>query len=420
MNKELLYSYSLWFQNYFLDHGMHPDLAAVLNAVINFILITAVIYIIDLIVKKLIISAFRIFSNKTKTTFDDFLVVSNFPKFIAHIIPLLIAWSATPIVFREFSWVSKILLIGIKLTLIVLGVYVARSVLRTIKNYLHGKEKYKDKPLQSYLQVLMIFAWGIGIFMALSLLTGYSAISVASLGAVSAMILLIFKDTILGFVASIQISVNDNVRIGDWITFSKYGADGAVIEISLATVSVQNFDNTITTIPTFSLTSDSFQNWRGMQESGGRRIKRAIYIKQNSIKFLSIKEIEELKQIELIQPYLEHKRFQINKFNHSNEINDSLSINGKNQTNIGVFRAYIDAYLKENPAINKDMYMMVRHLAPTDKGIPLQILCFSYDKAWENYEAIQADLFDHLLAAVSYFHLEVFESPSGKDFDFKA
>ena len=235
------------------------------------------------------------------------------------------------------------------------------------------------------------------------------------MGAASAVLLLIFKDTILGFVASIQVSVNDIVRIGDWITFSKFGADGYVTEINLATVRVQNFDNTYTTIPTYSLIADSFQNWRGMQESKGRRIKRAIYIKQSSIKFLSSEDIERMKKIQLIKPYLEHREKEVSKYNRQAEANKQLLINGRNQTNLGVFRYYADAFLNENSAINKELFMMVRHLAPTDKGIPIEIFCFSHDKKWENYEHIQADIFDHLLAAVPYFDLEIFELPTGKD-----
>src|SRR5690606_14750653 len=239
--------------------------------------------------------------------------------------------------------------------------------------------------------------------------------SLTTLGAASAVILLIFKDTILGFVASIQVSVNDIVRIGDWITFSKYGADGYVTEINLATVRDQNFDNTINTIPTYSLIEDSFQNWRGMQESKGRRIKRSIFIKQSSIKFLSVEDIDRMKNIQLIKPYLVHRQRDVDKYNRLSEANKELLINGRNQTNLGVFRHYIDAYLNENTAINKELFLMVRHLGPTDKGIPVEIYCFSNDKRWQNYEHIQADIFDHLLAAIPYFDLEIFELPTGKD-----
>src|SRR5690606_35730668 len=190
----------------------------------------------------------------------------------------------------------------------------------------------------------------------------------------------------------------DLVRIGDWITFEKFGADGFVIEINLATVRVQNWDKTYTTIPTYSLISDSFQNWRGMEQSGGRRIKRSIYIKQSSIKFLSPEDLERFKKIELVKPYIEHRQRDIEKHNALKNVNREIQINGRNQTNLGVFRHYVDSYLDENSAINKDLSLMVRHLAPTDKGLPLELYCFSKDKRWVNYEHIQSDIFEHLLA----------------------
>ncbi|MAP54897.1 mechanosensitive ion channel domain-containing protein [Altibacter sp.] len=415
MDKETIIEYSCLLQNVFINEGMNPALATALNTLINIIIVGVVVFVLDIIIRKFIVQAFKAFSVKTKTTFDDYLVQSNFPRFIAHFVPLAVVWYLTPIVLLEYPFIQSIAWVAINIYLVILCALVVRSVLRTTRNYLQGKERYNDKPLDSYIQVLMIFVWGICLFLIINQLTGYSVTSLATLGAASAVILLIFKDTILGFVASIQVSVNDIVRIGDWITFSKYGADGYVTEINLATVRVQNFDNTYTTIPTYSLIADSFQNWRGMQESKGRRIKRSIYIKQNSIKFLSAEDLEELKKIQLIKPYIEHRQRDVEKYNRMVEADKSLLVNGRNQTNLGIFRKYADALLHENPAINKDLFLMVRHLAPTDKGIPIEIFCFSYDKNWENYEHIQADIFDHLLAAVPYFGLEVFESPSGSD-----
>ena len=222
-----------------------------------------------------------------------------------------------------------------------------------------------------------------------------------------------------GIIGSSMYCDNDTIQFKniDWITFSKYGADGYVTEINLATVRVQNFDNTYTTIPTYSLIADSFQNWRGMQESEGRRIKRSLFVKQNSVKFLSAEDLKDLSKIELIKPYLEHREKDVSRYNSVHNVDKSLLINGRNQTNLGVFRKYADAFLHENPAINKELFLMVRHLAPTDRGIPIEIFCFSHDKRWENYEHIQADIFDHLIAAMPYFGLELFEIPSGKDFE---
>lgn len=422
MNEETIKYYSCYFQEYFGKLGMNDMLALLLNILINCLILLALVYILDIAFRRIIIGSFKSLSNRTKTTLDDFLVRSNFPKNIAHFIPLIVVWWFIPIIFYEFPFVQKLILIVIDIYLIVLCVLIFRSIIRSTRNFLEENENFKDKPLESYSQLLMIFAWGIGIFFIINTLTGYSLVSLGTLGAASAVLLLIFKDTILGFVASIQVSVNDIVRIGDWITFSKFGADGTVTAINLATVKVQNFDNTYTTIPTYSLISDSFQNWRGMQESKGRRIKRAIYIKQNSIKLLSSEDVEQLKKIQLISQYIEHREKDVEKFNRQSEADKSLLINGRNQTNLGVFRKYADAYLHQNPAINKELFLMVRHLAPTDKGIPIEIFCYSYDKTWVNYEHIQANIFDHLLAAIPYFGLEIFELPTGQDFqgkDFK-
>jgi miniconductance mechanosensitive channel len=416
MNREHLIEYALWLRNLLVEQGVGPFWASVINTAVLIIVTALVAFLLDVIARKIIVQLFKAFSNRSKTTFDDFLVKSNFPRYVAHAFPLALVWYLIPVVFAAFKELERHIETLAEAYLVILCIYVFRSILRTTTNYLKTTNpKYADKPLESYVQVTMIFAWGAAIFFIINAITGYSIKSIATLSAVSAVILLIFKDTILGFVASIQVSVNDMVRIGDWITFSKFGADGLVTEITLAAVRVQNWDNTYTTIPTYSLISDSFQNWRGMQESNGRRIKRSLFIKQSSIKFLSSEDVERFKAIEMVRPYIEHRQIVIDKYNQRIGADKSLLINGRNQTNLGVYRKYLDAYLHESPAINKDMYLMVRHLNPTDKGIPIEIMCWSYDKVWKNYEAIQADLFDHFIAAAEYFDLEIFELPSGKD-----
>ena len=405
-----------FFEEFFVAHGMNATFAQYLNLLINLVVLTLIIFGINYVIKHFIIETFKLFTNKTKTTFDDFLIKSNFPKYIGRFLPLFVIYKVFPLIFSEFPDVLKIFYKLVDIYIIILIVWICRSMLRSTRNYLKTRPEFNDKPLESFSQIIMIFIWIIGLMFIFSSLTDKSVLGFAiSLGAASAVILLIFKDTILGLVASIQVSVNDIVRIGDWISFEKFGADGTVTEINLATVRVQNWDNTYTTIPTYSLISDSFQNWRGMQESPGRRIKRSVLIKQNSVKFLDHEDIEKLKKINLIAPYLENRQAEIDKFNESNNIDKSLLINGRNQTNLGVFRKYADSYLQEHSAVHKEMYLMVRHLAPTPNGIPLEILCFSRDKRWENYEYISADIFDHLIAAIPYFDLKLFEAPSGDD-----
>ena len=410
-----------YFQNFskaLIERGLDPYYADLLSVLINFALLVAILVLVDRILRKVVLEFFKAFTNKTKSTFDDYLILTNFPRYVAHIIPINIFKYVLAIMLHgsyplALGWANK----AINVYVIILVLKILRSVLRTSRSYFETKEKYHDKPLQSYVQVTMLFLWSLAAFFIILEIFDKEAGKLAlQLGTTSAVLLLIFKDTILGFVASIQVSINDIVRIGDWITFSKFGADGHVTEINLATVRVQNFDNTYTTIPTYSLIADSFQNWRGMQDSEGRRIKRAILIKQRSVRFLTAEDIEELKKIQLIAPYIEYREHDLERTNRVQNVDRSLLINGRNQTNLGIFRRYIDAFLHENPAINKDLFLMVRHLAPTPQGIPLEVFCFSKDKRWEVYEHIQADIFDHIIAAVPYFKLELFEDLSGSDF----
>jgi len=405
-----------FFEDLFLEYGMNAVLAQYLNLLINIVALTFIVFATNYVVKHFVIEAISAFTNRTKTTIDDFLIKSNFPRYIGRFLPIYIVYELFPLIFIDFPKILEFFFYTMKIYIIILVVWICRSVLRSTRNYLKTRSEFNDKPLESFSQIIMIFLWIIGLMFMFSVITGKSVIGFAiSLGAASAVILLIFKDTILGLVASIQVSVNDIVRIGDWITFQKFGADGTVTEINLATVRVQNWDNTYTTIPTYSLISDSFQNWRGMQESPGRRIKRSVYIKQNSVKFLGPEDIAKLKKIQLIAPYLENRQSEIDKYNETNNIDKSVLINGRNQTNLGIFRKYADSYLQDHSAIHKEMYLIVRHLAPTPNGIPLEILCFSRDKRWENFEYISADIFDHLIAAIPYFDLQLFEAPSGDD-----
>lgn len=400
-----------------VDMGLSSDWAAYINLAILFIGLLLLLLLLDFILRKVLIGLFSRLSLNSKTHFDDLLVKNRAPRNIAHIVPLLLLAKAIPTVFQDFPQIGGFLLKAIEVLGLFLFLWIVKSLLQTIRDFLKTLPNLKDKPIDSYIQVFMIFAWAIGLFFAFSIVTGVELWKfLTALGTASAVIILVFRDTILGFVASLQVSINDMVRIGDWITFEKYGADGDVIEINLATVKVQNFDKTITTIPTYALISDSFKNWRGMSNSGGRRIKRSLIIKQESIRFLDKNGLAKLKKIELLTEYLEKRGEAIETYNKENEVDKSLLINGRNLTNIGVFRKYVDAYINRHSGINKDMTIMVRQLQPSAQGIPLEIYAFSSDKRWQNYEYIMADIFDHLLAAVSFFDLEVFELPSSSSF----
>lgn len=399
----------------------HHSTLELFNLLIWLVLLILILFISDFVTKKIALTLFNRFASKTKTNFDDQLVKNKVPENFAHLIPVFITYELYRIILEDFSkyigFVSK----TIHIILIVLLIRLIRSVFFSIKEHLKTIPQSKDKPIDSYIQVGMIIVWTIGLLSVLGILTEVPFMHfITTLGAASAVILLVFKDTILGFVASIQVSVNDMVRIGDWVTFEKFGADGDVIEINLVTVKVQNFDNTITTIPTYFLISDSFKNWRGMTDSPGRRIKRSILIKQSGVRFLKEDQLAKYKQIELIHDYLVKRETEINAYNKNNEINKEVTINGRNLTNLGIFRKYTETYVNHHSAINKDLMIMVRQLQPTPQGIPIEVYAFSSDKRWENYEYIMADIFDHVLASVSYFDLEVFEYSSDRSFELDA
>ena len=406
-----------WLFDYLISVGTSTVTAKYLNMLALLLALLIVVFIIDFLVRRLLLTAFSRFAERSKSNFDDLMVANKVSRNIAHIIPLLIAIEFVPYVLIDFPYVENIIIKALEVFAIVLALWIVRSLLNTFKDYLKTLPRLKDKPIDSYIQVFMIFAWIGGIVYIFAILTGTEVWKfLTAFGAASAVILLIFKDTILGFVASIQVSINDMVRIGDWITFEKYGADGDVVEINLATVKVQNFDKTITTIPTYALISDSFKNWRGMTDSDGRRIKRALSVKLDSIKYLSKDEVDKLKNISLISKYLETRQKDIETYNTVNKIDKNLLLNGRNLTNIGVFRKYIDEYINQHSGINKDMMIMVRQLSPTSQGIPIEVYAFSADKRWKNYEYIMADIFDHLMASVSYFDLELFELPNHSSF----
>ena len=402
-----------FFYNYLQDFGLSNNTSKYLNLFFLITISLILIYLIDIITRKTFRSISIRIAKSSKTNFDDILITNKVPTNVAHLIPVLIFFELIPIIFFDFDYLKNFTSKLILIVSIIIALRIARSILNTLKDFLKKLPRFKDKPVDSYIQVFMIFAWFSGAILAFAIITDQSIWKFfTALGAASAIIILIFKDTILGFVASIQVSVNDMVRIGDWITFEKFGADGDVIEISLATVKVQNFDKTITTIPTYALISDSFKNWRGMVNSQGRRIKRALHIKIDSVHYLSNDEINNLKSIQLIESYLTNRQEKIDTFNEENNINKDLLLNGRNLTNIGVFRKYAESYIENHPAINKNMMIMVRQLAPTPQGLPIEIYAFSADKKWKNYEYIMADIFDHLLASVKYFNLEIFELPT--------
>ncbi|UUV22594.1 mechanosensitive ion channel family protein [Paenimyroides aestuarii] len=396
--------------------GLSSQAAHYVNTLLLLIIFSIVLYGIDFLLRRILMIILIKTIRKSKTRIDDFLIHNNVLKNLTHLIPLIIAKQSLPLIFTGFPQITFFTIKIVDVLIIITFTVLIKSIFYTLKDILHSRKRFSDKPLDSYFQVIAILLYMIGAILIFSELTGKNPTGLlTALGAASAIIILVFKDTILGFVASIQVSSNDMVRVGDWIEMPKYGADGDVLTINLSTVKIRNFDNTVTTIPTYALISDSFKNYRTMQKSGGRRIKRSLNIKMGSIRFLDSNEIEDLKRIKLIKSYIIERQQEINTYNLNHVDDPTMLVNGRRMTNIGLFREYVKRYLLNNSNIHKQFHLMVRHMQPTQHGLPIEIYAFTNTVDWLKYEGIMADIFDHILAVVPYFHLELFELPSAAD-----
>jgi len=353
---------------------------------------------------------------KSENHWDDALHHQKFFQRFFQLPPVVVLYASADMLFPPESMIAE-LIRRLAMTLFVLvGVWVLNALLRSAHDIYGKTERAKEKTIRAYLDAVRIAIFFLAGVFIVAILTDKSPYGILSvLGGFTVVLMLVFKDTILGFVAGIQLSAHDMVRVGDWLEMPKFGADGDVIEISIHTVKVQNWDKTISTIPTYALVNNSFKNWRGMSESGGRRIKRSLCIDMHSIHFCDETMLENFNRFSLLKDYLDARKKEIADHNQQHGVDDSQVINGRRQTNIGVFRAYVVAYLRNHPKIHQDMTFLVRQLEPTAQGLPVQIYVFSNDQAWSNYEAIQADIFDHLLAAVPEFGLKIFQYPSGHD-----
>ena len=402
---------------FFTSFGLSENIAHYVRLLTLLVLLSLLSFFFFWVTKKWVIPLFYKFFKKTSFTWDDILVEKNAFRKLAHITPALIIKIGAPILFRDFP--SSLSMVN-KLTdayLIFASVLIVVALLEVVESLFSKMPVFSDKPIGSYFQLGRIILYLVSAILILSVLLGKSPVYFLSVfGAMSAVVLLIFKDTILGFVSSIQMSANDMVRVGDWIEMPKFNADGDVIAINLNTVKVRNWDKTVTTIPTYFFTSDSFKNWRGMQESGGRRIKRSLNINVKSVKFVDATARESYKKIFLLKDYIETRQKEIEEFNSKYDFDSSVLINGRRMTNLGVFRHYVESYLKNHPKIHQGLTLLVRQLPLEDKGIPIEVYCFTKTTAWNEYEDIQADVFDHLLASASYFDLDVFQQVSGSDF----
>lgn len=398
--------------------NMGSELVNYLKAITLIVLVIALAWLADFLVKRVLVSIVSKTVQKTKNQWDDVLLKRRIFQRIAHWAPALIIYYSAHLIFSEISpQLVPFIQAIVKIYMLIILMLVVDGVLESAHDIYNKLPMASNRPIKGYIQLVKILFYFVGALFIVSIILNKDISKlIAGLGAMAAVLMLIFKDTILGLVASVQLSANNMVKPGDWVVLPKFGADGTVLEITLNTVKIQNWDKTITTVPTYAMVSESFSNWKGMEESGGRRIKRHINIDMNSVKYCSEELIEKFKQIKVLESYIKRKEEEIKQFNEEKGIDSKVLVNGRRMTNLGVFRAYVENYLKNHPHIHQEMTFLVRHLQPTEKGIPLEIYVFSKIQAWGDYEAIQADIFDHIIAAIPEFDLRVFQNPSGADF----
>jgi len=408
-----------WIESHLKDWGVNPVLTALWSSLILLLLLVASAIALNYLSRAILKGFLSRFSAHAKRNWLEVFTKKKILIRLTGIIPAIFLYATMPLAFPNgneddiLKWLRRLCIVYI-IAVVVRFIYASMDLIDTV--VLSVQSSRNKTALKGLVQILQIAALFVGAILIISTLIDRSPTALfAGLGASAAILMLVFKDLILGFVAGLRLSGEDTLRVGDWITVPKYGADGDVVEVSLGAVKVRNFDNTIVTIPPYALVSESFQNWRGMSESGGRRIKRAVYIDMSSVKFCTPQMLERYSKISLLKDYVESTERNLRAYNTEREIDDSVLVNGRRQTNLGVFRAYLERYLKNNPRIHQGMTCMVRQLQPTELGIPLELYCFTADTRWVEYENIQSDIFDHIIASIPEFNLAVFQSLSGQD-----
>lgn len=395
-----------------LKTGLSESWSTNISEIVVLLGLFLISYIAYLLTWKIVRRIFIPLFQKSKNQFDDILVKHRFFRRMSLLVPAIILFNFSGDTLSNFPRFESFLLTSIEIFFVLIVLLIVDSLLSTLNDYYDRFSFSKDHPIKGVVQIIKILSYIIGILAITGSLFDKDLSSLLiSLGTLSAVMMLIFKDPILGFVGGLQLIFNKMVSIGDWISMPKYGADGNILEINLTTVKVQNWDKTIVTLPTYSLISDSFQNWKGMETSGGRRIKRYISIDMDSVKFCSQEMLDKYKKIYFLKDYVTSKQKEVDDFNSKLGINKEITVNGRRQTNIGVFREYLKRYLDSRSDINKDMTFMVRQLQPTEKGIPVEVYVFTKTTAWIEYEGIMADIFDHIMAVIPEFDLKIYQFP---------
>jgi len=406
-----------FIENYIKPVGVDNWWDEILSRALVFAVILLIAFAIDRYVRHVVIFTIKKLTQRTKALWDDILFNERIVSYATKIIAPSIIFICTPIALESDTLIYELVR---RLCSIIIIIYLVKYIsgfASAVYEVYNKIEKYQGRPLKGMVQIVQIVTIFIAVIVIISILINKSPLTLlAGLGASAAILMLVFKDTIMGFVSGIQLTANDMLKVGDWISMPSSNADGTVIEVTLNTVKVQNWDYTIVTIPPYKLVSDSFQNWRGMQECGGRRILRSINIDMNSVKFCTPEMLDRFRHVKLLQKYIDDTEKQVEAYNKNEELDLSVKINGKHQTNIGVFRAYLQHYIEHLPILKKGLTCMVRQLQPSDCGIPIQVYFFSSIQKWETFEGIQADVMDHILAVIPEFELRVFQSPTGADF----
>lgn len=404
-------------QNWLLNQGLNEGLAFYVARGIAVVAVLVLSVIADFVAKRYIVSAIAYVISRSRAKWDDAILRQKTLSRLAHLAPALVIYVLTPVALEGLDAVIAFSINAVLIYMIIILMLVLDSLLNTVEDIYQNFRASKEVPIKGFIQILKMVLYFLAAIFVISILLNKTPVYLLSgIGALTAVLMLVFRDAILGFVAGIQLAANKMVAEGDWIEMPDYGADGDVLEVTLTTVKVQNWDKTITTIPTYALISESFKNWRGMDESGGRRIKREVAIDMSSIRFCDEEMLGRFEKIQYIAEYIEKKKHELEQFNQSANVDNASLANGRRMTNIGTFRAYVVAYLRNHPMINLEMTFLVRQLQPTPFGLPLEIYVFSKDKVWANYEAIQADIFDHILAVLPEFDLRVYQNPTGADF----
>ena len=405
-----------WATDWLANKNINPEWIEWISLGIDLIILIVISLLADFLSRRILISVIHAAVKRSKATWDDYFFEQRVFKNLAHLVPAGIVYQSLPYVFNDVPAVIPFLEKIIVIYFLVLMVSLINRTLRALENWLSQNDKYTNTPIRTISQVMRLLAFFGTAIALISLLTGTSAGSVlGAFAGTTAILILVFQDSIKGLLANFQIHMYDLVKVGDWVTFSKYGVDGDVLSIDLTTVKVKNFDKTISTVPAIAFVSESFVNWRGMDDSGARRIKRNINIDITSIRHLDQGLSDALKEIDLIRLFMEKRQDEIDDVNTSRNIAGASLLNGRRQTNIGLYRRYIEFYLERHPNIHTDHMSMVRQLQPTTEGIPVEVYCFTTTTEWNEYENIMSDIFDHLYAATRHFDLALFQKPTGAD-----